>query len=120
MIIDYLKVFLTGGIICMLGQLLINFTKMTSARILVTFLLIGVFLEAVNVYQYVVDFGGTGATIPIVGFGRVLVRGAVEGAASKGLMGALTGGISAASAGIASAIIFGFIIAIIFKPKTKS
>jgi len=117
---DYVKVFITGGVICLLGQLLINLTKMTSARILVTFLLLGVFLEAINVFQYLVEFGGTGATIPIMGFGRVLVKGAVEGAATKGVIGALTGGISAASAGIASAIIFGFIIALIFKPKTKS
>lgn len=120
MVIDYFKVFITGGIICMLGQLLINFTKMTSARILVTFLLIGVFLEAINVYQYLINFGGAGATIPIMGFGRVLVRGAIEGAATKGVLGALTGGLAATSAGISSAIVFGFIIAIIFKPKTKT
>lgn len=120
MFIDYIKVFITGGIICTLGQLLINFTKMTSARILVTFLLTGVVLEALNLFQYLVAFGGAGATIPIVGFGSVLVKGAIQGAANNGLLGALSGGISAASAGIASAIVFGFIIAIIFKPKTKT
>lgn len=104
----------------MLGQVLINLTKITSARILVTFLLIGVFLEAIGVYQAVVDFGGAGATVPIVGFGRVLAKGAIEGAKEKGFLGAITGGLEAASAGITVAIVAGFIIALIFKPKTKT
>lgn len=118
--LQYFQVFITGGIICLLGQLLINFTKMTSARILVTFLLLGIFLEAINVYQYIIAFGGAGATIPIVGFGKVLARGAIDGASADGILGAMTGGLSAAAGGITAAILFGFIIALIFKPKTKT
>ncbi len=117
-ILDYLKVFLVGGIICALGQLLLDYTKLTSARILVTFLLIGVFLQAIGVYQAIVDFGGAGATVPITGFGYTLAKGAMEGA-KEGLLEALTGGMVAAAAGLSAAIIFGYLIAIIFKSRTK-
>ena len=117
-ILDYLKVFLVGGIICALGQLLLDYTKLTSARILVTFLLIGVFLQAIGVYQAIVDFGGAGATVPITGFGYPLAKGAMEGA-KEGLLEALTGGMVAAAAGLSAAIIFGYLIAILFKSKTK-
>lgn len=117
-ILDYLKVFLVGGIICALGQLLLDYTKLTSARILVTFLLIGVFLQAIGVYQAIVDFGGAGATVPITGFGYTLAKGAMEGA-KEGLLEALTGGMVAAAAGLSAAIIFGYLIAILFKSKTK-
>ncbi len=117
-ILDYLKVFLVGGIICALGQLLLDYTKLTSARILVTFLLIGVFLQAIGVYQAIVDFGGAGATVPITGFGYTLAKGAMEGA-KEGLLEALTGGTVAAAAGLSAAIIFGYLIAIIFKSRTK-
>ncbi len=104
----------------MIGQLLINLTKMTSARILVTIMLIGAVLQSFNIYKYIIAFGGAGATIPIMGFGRVLIKGAVEGARTKGLFGAVTGGLMAASAGLTAAILFGFLFAIIFKPKTKT
>ena len=118
MILDYLKVFLVGGIICAIGQLLLDFTKLTSARILVIFLLIGVFLQAIGVYQEIIDFGGAGATVPITGFGYTLAKGAMEGA-KEGLLEALTGGMVAAAAGLSAAIIFGYLVAIIFKSRTK-
>lgn len=118
MILDYLKVFLVGGSICAVGQLLLDFTKLTSARILVIFLLIGVFLQAIGVYQAIIDFGGAGATVPITGFGYTLAKGAMEGA-EEGLLEALTGGMSAAAVGLSAAIIFGYLVAVIFKSKTK-
>lgn len=118
MILDYLKVFLVGGIICAIGQLLLDYTKLTSARILVIFLLIGVFLQAIGVYQAIIDFGGAGATVPITGFGYTLAKGAMEGA-KEGLLEALTGGMVAAAAGLSAAIIFGYLVAIIFKSRTK-
>ncbi len=114
----YLKVFLVGGIICSIAQLLINYTKITSGRILVYFLLAGVFLQAVGLYQYLVDFGGAGATVPISGFGYLLAKGAMDGA-KEGLFGALTGGLSAAAMGVTAAIIFGYLFSLIFKSKSK-
>lgn len=119
-LIEYLKVFLTGGLICVVGQILINTTKMTSARILVTFLLIGVVLESIGLFKYLTEFGGAGARVPIIGFGSVLAKGAIEGVKENGFIGAITGGMESAAAGLASAIVFGFIIALIFKPKTRS
>jgi len=119
MLLSYLKVFAVGGIVCMLGQLLINLTKMTSAKILVTYLLLGVFLEAIGVFDAIKDFANAGITIPITGFGSTLAKGAIEGVKEEGLIGALTGGMKAAAAGLASAIFFGFLISLIFKAKTK-
>ena len=119
MLLTYLKVFLTGGIICLIGQILINKTKMTSARILVTFMVAGVLLEGIGVYQYVVDFGKAGATIPIVGFGRTLARGVIKEVSTKGVLGILTGGLTATAAGIAASVIFSFFVALIFRSKTK-
>lgn len=117
--ISYLQVFLVGGLVCLIGQLLINLTKITSAKILVTFLLLGVVLEAVGIFQYIKDFGGAGITVPITGFGSTMAKGAIEAVAEKGLLGAFTGGIMAGAAGLAAAIFFGFIISMIFKPHTK-
>lgn len=114
----YLKVFAVGGAVCVIGQLLINYTKMTSARILVLFLLSGVLLEAVGAFKYIEEFAGAGITIPIVGFGALIARGAIEGA-SQGLLQAVTNGMAMASAGLTSAIVFGFIMAAIFKSHTK-
>jgi len=119
MLLTYLQVFLVGGAVCMLGQLLINLTKMTSAKILVTFLLIGVLLEAIGVFDEIKDFANAGITIPITGFGSTLAKGAIEGVEKEGLLGALTGGMKAAAAGLSSAIFFGFVISLIFKAKTK-
>lgn len=118
MLLTYLKVFVVGGAICTIAQLLINYTKITSGRILVYFLLAGVFLQAIGVYQYIVDFAGAGATVPICGFGYLLADGAMKGA-KEGLFGAITGGISAAAMGITAAVVFGYLIALIFKPRSK-
>ena len=117
-ILMFVKAFIVGGIICTIAQLLINYTKITPGRILVYFLLAGVFLQAIGVYQYLVDFAGAGATVPISGFGYLLAKGAMDGA-KEGLYGALTGGITAAAAGITAAITFGYLFALIFKPKSK-
>lgn len=114
----YLKVFAVGGAICTIAQLIINYTKLTAGRILVYFLLSGVFLQAVGLYQYLVDFAGAGATVPISGFGYLLANGAIKGA-KEGLFKAITGGLSAASMGITAAIVFGYLIALIFKARSK-
>ena len=117
-LIMYLKVFIVGGAICSIAQILINYTKITAGKILVYFLLAGVFLQAVGLYQYLVDFAGAGATVPISGFGYLLADGAIKGAKIS-LFKAITGGISAAGMGITAAIIFGYIFALIFKSKSK-
>lgn len=114
----YLKVFAVGGAICTVAQLLINYTKITAARILVLFLLSGVLLQAVGLYQYIVDFAGAGATVPISGFGYLLSKGAIEGA-KESLFKALTGGITAAGMGITAAIVFGYLVSLIFKSRSK-
>lgn len=102
----------------MCAQILINTTKLTSGRILVVFMLSGLFLQSIGVYKYLIDFAGAGATVPISGFGYLLAEGAIIGAKS-GLFGAITGGLRAASSGITAAIVFSFLIALIFKPKSK-
>ncbi len=116
--LTFLKAFAVGGAICTIAQLLINYTKITSGKILVTFLLAGVVLQALGVYQYLVDFAGAGATVPISGFGYLLAKGAIEGA-KEGLFGAITGGITAAGAGITAAIVFGYLFAVIFRVRSK-
>ncbi len=116
--LTFLKVFLVGGTICLIGQILINLTKLTPGRILVIFLLAGVVLQAFGLYQPLVDFGQAGATVPISGFGYLLSKGAIEGA-QEGLFGALTGGIKAAAAGLVAAIFFGLINALIFRSHSK-
>lgn len=118
MIAEYLRAFLVGGAICTIAQLLINYTKITSGKILVYFLLAGVILQSVGLYEYLVDFGGAGATVPISGFGYLLANGAIRGA-KQGLYGAFTGGLGAASAGITAAIVFGYFNAMIFRSKSK-
>ncbi len=114
----FLKAFLVGGLICTIAQLFINYTKITSGRILVYFLLSGVLLQAVGLYGYLVDFAGAGATVPISGFGYLLANGAINGAKIS-LFKAITGGICAAGMGITAAIIFGYIFALIFHAKSK-
>ena len=120
MLLDYLIVFLVGGGICLLGQILVIRTQMTNARILVTFLMLGVFLEAVGLYGPLAEFAKAGATITISGFGATLARGAIEGASAGGLLGAIKGGLAATSAGIAAAVVFSYIMALIFSSHTKS
>ena len=117
-VLMYVKVFIVGGAICTLAQLLINYTKITAGKILVLFLLLGVVLQAVGLYQYLVDFAGAGATVPISGFGYLLADGAIKGA-KESLFKAITGGITAAGMGITAAIVFGYIFALIFKSKSK-
>lgn len=112
------KAFVVGGAICAVAQVIINFTKLTSGKILVIFLLAGVILEGLGLYRYLVDFAGAGATVPICGFGYLLARGAMRGAES-GLFGAFTGALSAASAGITAAVVFAFLAALFFRPKSK-
>lgn len=114
----YLKVFIVGGSICTIAQLLINYTKVTAGKILVYFLLAGVLLQAVGVYQYIVDFAGAGATVPICGFGYLLADGAIKGAKTS-LFKAITGGITSAAMGVSAAIIFGYLFALIFKSRSK-
>ena len=114
----FAKAFAVGGSICLIAQSVINFTKLTSGRILVFFMLAGVALEGLGLYQYLVDFAGAGATVPISGFGYLLARGARRGA-EQGLFGAITGALSAASAGVTAAVMFAFIFALIFKPRSK-
>lgn len=118
MFLTFVKAFVVGGAICTIAQLLINYTKITAGKILVYFLLTGVFLQSIGVYQYLVDFAGAGATVPISGFGYLLADGAMKGA-EKSLFEAITGGLKAASMGITAAIVFGYIFALIFKPRSK-
>ena len=116
---DYLKAFLVGGALCIIGQLLIDKTKLTPARILVAYVVIGVLLGAVGVYQKLVDFAGAGASVPLTGFGNLLAKGVKEGVQEKGFLGIFTGGLSAAAGGIGAAILFGWLAGLIFKPKDK-
>ena len=116
---DILKAFLVGGILCVIGQILIDKTKLTPARILTTYVVSGVVLGAIGVYKPLVDWAGTGATVPLTGFGYLLSKGVKEAVAEKGLLGAFTGGITSAAAGITAAIFLGVLVAFIFKPKPK-
>lgn len=118
--LSYINAFIVGGIICTIGQLLIDKTKLTSARILVIFVTAGAALTAFGLYQKIVDFGGAGATIPLSGFGYNLAKGAFREVDRLGLLGAFTGGVKAAAAGISAAIFFGYLISIAFTPKAKS
>ena len=113
------KAFVVGGLICCVGQTLLMFTKLSSARILVLFVVSGVVLTAVGVYKPLVDFAGAGATVPLLGFGYTLATGAIQAVQTDGLLGALTGGVTKASAGIAAAVLFGLLNALIFKPHAK-
>ena len=114
-----LKAFIVGGIICIIGQILIDKTKLTPARILVIYVTTGVILGGLGLYKYLVDFAGCGATVPLTGFGNLLAKGTITEVSSSGLIGAFTGGIKAASGGIAAAIFFGYIASLISKPKIK-
>ena len=118
LIFDFVKAFAVGGLICMIAQVVINFTDLTAGKILVTFLLVGVVLPGLGLYQKLVDFAGAGATVPISGFGYLLAKGAMQGA-EEGWFGAVTGAFSAASAGVTAAVIFSLIMAFLFKAKTK-
>ena len=114
-----LKCFVTGGIICIIGQILIDKTKLTPARILVIFVTTGAILGGLGIYQYLVEFAGAGATVPLTGFGYNLAKGAIKGVKESGIVGAFTGGVKAAAGGIAAAVFFGYIASLISKPKMK-
>ncbi len=116
---EYFNAFWVGGLICAIAQILIDKTKLTPARILVLFVIIGAVLGGIGVYEPFVKFAGAGATVPIIGFGNVLAQGAIKGVQETGLLGALTGGTTAAAAGISAAVVFGFLAALLFRPKMK-
>jgi stage V sporulation protein AE len=118
-IMDYLKAFLIGGLICLIGQLLIDKTKLTPARILVSYVVLGVALTGLGVYGRLVEFAGAGATVPLTGFGYALAKGVEKAVAESGLIGALTGGLTATAGGIAAAILFGLLAAFLSKPRIK-
>ena len=114
------KAFLVGGLLCAVGQVLIDKTKLTPARILVGYVVAGVLLSALGLYQPLVEFAGAGATVPLTGFGHLLATGVQKAVAEKGILGALTGGLTASAAGITAAMIFGLLVALIFNPGDKS
>ena len=116
---EYLNAFLCGGLLCALGQLLIDKTKLTPAKILVCYVTAGVILGGLGVYQYLVDWAGAGATVPLTGFGNTLAKGVRKAVAEQGLLGAFIGGSMAAAGGITAAIFFGFLIALVCKSKPK-
>lgn len=120
MLLDYLKAFAVGGALCCVGQLLIDYTKLTPARILTSFVVAGVVLGALGIYQPLADWAGAGATVPLTGFGNALARGVRQAVQEKGLLGAFTGGFTAAAGGICAAMFFGFLVALVFKPGDKN
>ena len=119
-ILDYVWAFVVGGIICSIGQVLIDYTKMTPARILVSYVVAGVILGGLGLYKPLIDFAGAGATVPLTGFGNTLATGVKKAVEQEGLIGAFSGGLTEASAGIAAAILFGLLVAFVFKPGDKS
>ncbi len=118
-ILSYVNAFIVGGVICAAGQILIDRTKLTTARILVTFVTSGAILTALGVYQKIVEIGGAGATVPLTGFGYSLAKGAFRDIDQYGLLGAFTGGVRATAAGITAAIFFGYLMSVAFTPKAK-
>lgn len=117
---DYLKAFLVGGILCAIGQVLIDRTKLTPARILVVYVVSGIFFTAIGLYEPLVEWGGAGATVPLTGFGYTIAKGMQKAVSEKGLLGVFTGGFTASAAGVGAAIFFGFLAAVLSKPTDKS
>ena len=117
---DYLKAFLVGGAICLVSQVLIDKTKLTPARILVSYVVIGVALGALGIYELLVDFAGAGASVPLTGFGYNLAKGVKEAVTEQGFLGIFTGGLKACAGGIAAAIVAGLLASLLFKPRDKS
>lgn len=120
MFLGYLKAFVVGGLLCVVGQILIDRTKLTPARILTSFVVAGVVLGALGVYQPLADWAGAGATVPLTGFGNLLAKGVKKAVEEKGLVGVFTGGFTAAAGGISAAVFFGLIMSLLFKPKDKN
>ena len=117
---DYLKAFLVGGGICLIAQLLIDYTKLTPAKILVSFVVLGVILGGLGLYQPLVDFAGAGASVPLLGFGNTLAKGVREAIEESGFLGIFTGGLKATAGGITVAIVAGLLVSLVFKQKDKS
>lgn len=120
MFIAYLKTFIVGGAICLIGQLLIDFTKLTPARILVSFVVLGVILNGIGIYQPLIDFAGAGATVPLTGFGSLLARGVRDAIREDGFIGIFTGGLTACAGGITVAVISGLVVSLLFKSRDKA
>ena len=116
---EYLSAFLCGGLLCAIGQLLVDRTLLTPARILTGYVVAGVVLQAVGVFPYLSDWGGAGATVPLVGFGALLAKGVARAVAQDGLLGALTGGLTSSAGGITAAVVFGLVAALLFRPGNK-
>ncbi len=116
---DYIWAFLVGGTICLIGQILMDFFKMPSPYVLVSFVTSGVILTALGIYEPIVRLGGAGATVPLPGFGYSLAKGVIEEVAKKGFLGAFTGGTTATAGGIAAAVLFGYLFSLMFNPKAK-
>ncbi len=119
LLLDYIKVFFVGGIICLIAQILMDYFKMQSPYVLVSYVTIGVILSFLGIYEPIVEFGGSGATVPIIGFGHTLAKGTKMAIDKDGLLGVFTGGLTACGGGIAAAIFFGYIMAVVFTPKAK-
>ena len=117
---DYIKAFFVGGAICVIAQLLIDYTRLTPAKILVSFVVLGVILGGVGIYEPLVEFAGAGASVPLLGFGNTLAKGVREAVREKGFLGILTGGLKATAGGITVAILSGLLVSLIFKPKDKT
>lgn len=120
--IDFMQIvrcFIVGGIICVIGQILIDKTKLTPARILVIYVTVGAILGGLGIYQYLINFAGAGATVPLTGFGANLAKGAIDGVKEAGLLGAFTGGVKSSAGGIAAAVFFGYLASLLAKPKIK-
>jgi stage V sporulation protein AE len=116
---DYVMAFLIGGLICAVGQILMDATKLTPAHILVLFVTLGAVLSGLGLYQPLVEIGKSGATIPLTGFGHTLVTGVIEDVNKRGFLGIFTGGLTSAAAGITAAVVFGYLMAVLFNPKSK-
>lgn len=117
---EYIKAFIVGGLFCLIGQILIDKTKLTPARILVSYVVVGVLLGAIGIYKPLAEFAGAGASVPLTGFGYTLYNGVKEAISEDGFLGIFTGGLKVAAGGITAAIFFGLIVSIFFKPKDKS
>jgi len=117
---NYIKAYIVGGLICAVGQIFIDKTKLTPARILVAYVVAGVILESIGLYEKIVEFAGAGATVPLTGFGYTLAKGVEKAVAENGFIGIFSGGLTAASAGITAAMIFGLLAAIVFKSRSKT
>lgn len=117
---EYLRAFLVGGVICVIGQLLMDGTKLTPAHVLVAFVTLGTLLTGLGLYEPIAKFGGAGATVPLPGFGYALGKGVMEAVDKDGLLGVFTGGVTATAGGVTAAVVFGYLMAVIFTPKTKN